>query len=153
VRGLIVGGLGGGTMERAYCDAAVEVRNGKVKTTKDLLKAISNIVPTDVEFHTAFQTARITRPRIARYLLIALERENQDDPEAELVPNADETQVNLEHILPRNAKENDWPDFKKEEVGAWSARIGNLALLAVGPTARSVTSPGPLRSPFLRSPS
>ena len=148
-RSLIVGGLGGGTMEKAYCDAAVEVRNGNVKTTKELLTTVTNIVPTDTEFEASFTTARITRPRIARYVLLALEREAQKNPEAELVPNADEAQVNLEHILPRNAKEKDWPEFKKEEVASWSARIGNLTLLAVGPNGKIGNKAWSVKKPIL----
>jgi succinylglutamate desuccinylase len=149
VRGLIVGGIGGGTAERTYCDAAVEVRNGNIKTTKDLLGAVSNIVPQDSEFEESFATARITKARIARYLLLGLEREHQNDPEAELVPNADESQVNLEHILPQNAKEADWPMFKKEEVSPWSRRIGNLALLAVGPNGKIGNKPWSTKKPVL----
>ena len=149
VRGLVVGGIGGGTAERTYCDAAVEVRAGRIKTTKELLDALSNIVPADSEFETAFSTARITKARIARYMLIALEREHLNDPEAELVPNADESQVNLEHILPRNAKDAEWPSFKKEEVGAWSQRLGNLALLAVGPNGKIGNKPWTVKKPVL----
>lgn len=129
VRGIVVGGIGGGRTERAYCEAAVKVRDKKIKTTAALLKELSPIIPEDSDFKEAFGRARQTKSAISRYLLLALERSKDGDGEAELVPNADEEQVNLEHILPRRAKQADWPNFREEEVGSWSQRIGNQCLL------------------------
>ena len=50
VRGLIVGGIGGGTAEKAYCGAAVKIRRGRIKTTVELLVELSPIVPSDSDF-------------------------------------------------------------------------------------------------------
>jgi hypothetical protein len=129
VRGLVVGGIGGGQTERAYCAAAVKVREGKIKGTKELLQELASIVPEDEEFQDAFTRARQTKPTVARYIQLALERANQGTSEAELVPNADAEEVNLEHILPRNPKKGEWADFAPEELAQWANRLGNHTLL------------------------
>lgn len=151
VRGLIVGGIGGGTTEKAYAQAALKVRGGTTKTTSELLTELTAIVPTDDEFKSGFERARITKSRIARYLLIALERRSRGDEEPELVPNEDESEVNLEHILPRNPSLTDWPAFAENEVDAWAHRIGNLALLAVGPNGRIGNKPWTVKKPVLEA--
>jgi hypothetical protein len=96
VRGLIVGGIGGGSTEKAYCDAAVKVRSGEIKNVSDLLSELSPVVPDDKSFHDAFERARISRARIARYMMIALQRAKDGLPEPELVPNDNAEEVNLE---------------------------------------------------------
>lgn len=136
VRGIVVGGIGGGRTERAYCEAAVAVRAGKIKTTEQLLRQLSPIIPEDEDFRDAFGRARQTKSAIARYLLLALERSKVGNTEPELVANADEEEVNLEHILPRRAKRADWPQFREEEVGSWSPRIGNQCLLKKSENAK-----------------
>lgn len=151
VRGIVVGGIGGGRTERAYCEAAVAVRAKKIKTTEQLLKQLSPIVPEDDDFKDAFGRARQTKSAIARYLLLALERSKVGDPEPELVPNADEEEVNLEHILPRRAKRADWPQFREEEVGTWSQRIGNQCLLKKSENAKIGNKSWPVKKPILAS--
>jgi Protein of unknown function DUF262/Protein of unknown function (DUF1524) len=129
VRGLVVGGIGGGQTERAYCDAAVRVRKGTIKDTKALLKELTAIVPDNREFEDEFARARQTKPKIARYIQLALERAKRGDAEPELVPNEDAEQVNLEHILPRNPTTTEWPQFAPEDVSHWANRLGNHTLL------------------------
>jgi hypothetical protein len=151
VRGIVVGGIGGGRTERAYCEAAVAVRAKKIKTTEQLLKELSPIVPEDDDFKDAFGRARQTKSAIARYLLLALERSKAGDAEPELVPNADEEQVNLEHILPRRAKQTDWPQFREEEIGTWSQRIGNQCLLKKTENAKIGNKSWRVKKPILGS--
>lgn len=129
LRGIVVGGIGGGRTEKAYCDAAVKVREGKLKTSEDLLAELSNIVPTDAAFEEAFAQARQTKAAIARYIQLALERAKAKTSEPELVPNANEDQVNLEHILPQRAKSADWPAFSTDQVASMAQRLGNHVLL------------------------
>jgi hypothetical protein len=151
VRGLIVGGIGGGTTEKAYAQAALKVRSGAITTTGELLAELAAIVPTDEEFRSGFERARVTKARIARYLLIALERQNAGDEEPELVPNENEAEVNLEHVLPRNPTSSDWPSFSKDEVDLWAYRLGNLALLSVGPNGKIGNKPWSIKKPVLES--
>ncbi len=149
VRGLLVGGIGGGTAERVYCDAAVKIRSGEVKTTSDVAIELSSIIPGDTEFEATFANARVTRGTLARYLLLALERTKLGRTEPELVPNEDESQVNLEHILPKNPTSGEWPAFPTEVHRAYVHRIGNLALLARGPNDRIGNRPFAVKRPVL----
>lgn len=151
VRGIVVGGIGGGRTERAYCDAAVKVRTGKIKTTAELLTELYPIVPDDRTFKDAFVSTRQTKSRISRYLLLALERAESGEKEPELVPNDNEEQVNLEHILPRNAKVAEWPSFTPEEVPVWAQRIGNHCLLKKTENAAIGNKPWKDKKPVLSS--
>jgi hypothetical protein len=137
VRGLIVGGIGGGTAEKAYCSAAVKVRTGTVKTTEELLVELAHIVPSDTSFEDTFKIASVTKGGLARYYLIALEKGSKNEAEPEFVPNDNEEQVNLEHVLPKRAKQSDWgAAFTADERKEYVHRIGNLALLKKGPNGR-----------------
>ena len=60
VRGLIVGGIGGGTTERYYAEAAVGVSQRRLHTAADVYEEIRPLVPRDGEFHDAFSTAGIS---------------------------------------------------------------------------------------------
>ncbi|MFY9265337.1 MAG: DUF262 domain-containing HNH endonuclease family protein [Solirubrobacterales bacterium] len=149
VRGIIVGGIGGGRTERAFCEAAVAVRAGKIKKTSQLLEQLSYIVPDDDTFRASFATARQTKASVSRYLLLVLERAKDGDSEPELVPNSNQDEVNLEHVLPRNAKESDWPSFKSEEISAWANRIGNHCLLRKTENAQIGNKPWSDKKPIL----
>ncbi|MGK9147712.1 DUF262 domain-containing HNH endonuclease family protein [Plantibacter flavus] len=147
VRGLVVGGIGGGTAEKAYCEAAISIRNGTTKLASELLASLVAIVATDEEFASAFATIRVPKTNIGRYYLLALERESQGDAEPELVPNADENAVNLEHVLPKRATASAWPEFAGDLRAEWVDRLGNHCLLkksendAIGNQPFSVKKP------------
>lgn len=149
VRGLLVGGIGGGSTERAYCDAAVKIRGGDIKTVAELRSELSAIIPSDEEFRVAFATARIPKAGIARYLLIALQKGADNKAEPELVPNEDEDQVNLEHILPKSSKRTDWSAFSEEDAKAYTHRLGNMALLSKGPNGRIGNKAWTIKKPIL----
>ena len=137
VRGLVVGGIGGGVYERAYCDGAQQIRAGALRTAAEVFAHLQRVIPTDEEFRATFATTRVAKSSLARYYLLALERTAIGEPEAELVPNADESAVNLEHILPRNATEADWAaQFTLDQRKDLVLRLGNMALLQRGPNAR-----------------
>lgn len=150
VRGLVVGGIGGGTAEKAYCSAAVKVRSGAVKTTDELLVELAAIVPSDGSFENAFKIATVTKASLARYLLIALENGKKNEEEPEFVPNENEEQVNLEHVLPKRAKDADWGvAFTTDERKEYVHRMGNLALLQKGPNGRIGNKPFVDKKPIL----
>jgi hypothetical protein len=152
VRGLIVGGIGGGTYEKAYCDAAVKVRRGDLKTTDDVFNELSRIIPTDEEFAAEFGVARVPKNNLARYYLIALEKGAKGEKEPELVPNSNEDQVNLEHVLPKNATDIDWGKaFTLDERKDWVFRLGNLALLQKGPNGRIGNKAFAVKKPVLQA--
>jgi hypothetical protein len=151
VRGIVVGGIGGGRTERAYCDAAVKVRSGTIKSTAALLKELGSIVPDDATFKDEFKSTRQTKSRISRYLLLALERTEMAQKQPELVPNKNEDEVNLEHILPRNGKAADWPSFNPDEVPVWSQRLGNHCLLRKDENASIGNKPWTAKQPVLKA--
>ena len=49
-------------------------------------------------------------------------------PERELVPNEEEDEINLEHVLPETPESN-WPGIDPELAAAYYNRLGNLVLL------------------------
>ncbi len=129
VRFLIAGGGRGGALEEAYAGAANQVISGEITDVKSLSNALKSIIPTDGEFEAAFQTARVSVPRLARYYLRALEAQaNRSSDYPEVAPIEDTTVVNLEHILPQTPSPN-WPHIDTETHEAYAKRIGNLILL------------------------
>lgn len=149
VRGLIVGGIGGGRTERAYCQAAVKIRSGEIKDASELLAELSDVVPSDAEFKSSFAKTRVTKTRLARYYLAAMEQTKDSQAEPEFVPNQDEEQVNLEHVLPQNPDAGEWQQFFVEERKAYIYRLGNMALLQKGPNGRIGNKPWSDKKPVL----
>jgi hypothetical protein len=151
VRGLVVGGIGGGTAEKAYCGAAAKIRRGEIKATDEVLEEIKIIVPSDDEFLASFTITRVPKGALARYFLIALERGKLGDSEPEFVPNSNEDEVNLEHVLPKRASQSEWgTNFTQEERKDYVSRLGNMALLQKGPNGRIGNKPFPVKKPILK---
>jgi uncharacterized protein with ParB-like and HNH nuclease domain len=128
VRLIVVGGAGSGSTEAAFSNAAVDVRSGKIKDAKALAATMKSVVPDDSRFEAQFSVTS-KKARLARYLLHALQRNKDGTHSPELISNADETQVNLEHILPRDQDPKEWPQFTAEQHASYFNRLGNLALL------------------------
>lgn len=136
VRFLIVGGLGGGAMESQYAERAMDIRSGKIKVATDLLKKMKTVVPNDAIFSDSFATARVSKSHIARYYLSIIEQQKGKKPkEPELVPNTNQEQVNLEHIMPEKLSPA-WSHIKAEDHDAYCTRLGNLTLLANTPNSK-----------------
>jgi hypothetical protein len=128
VRLLIAGGGRGGVLDRAYSERAAEVFSGRIKTARDLAKAMEGVVPTDAEFRAAFREASVSQSYLARYYLRALELTAKGEPDPETIPNDAQESVNLEHVLPEPGEEN-WDGIEPEAARAVYRRIGNMALL------------------------
>ncbi|WP_431036927.1 DUF262 domain-containing protein [Pseudomonas yamanorum] len=128
VRLQIVGGAGGGTLERIYSEAAKGVSEGKISSIEEVLTGFS-LLPSDSVFEQAFSIATISKPALARYYLRSLE---QGAPEAtgELVPNENTQKVNLEHILPLSPSKPWIDEWAPEELRAYQRRLGNLAIMS-----------------------
>jgi hypothetical protein len=135
VRGLVVGGLGSGTWEKVYCDAARRIRAGEIKRAVEVHDLVAAILPTDERFESAF-AAISPKTKLARYLLLAIERGYKNDKEPYYVPNSDANQLNLEHVLPQNAVPEDWPAFDQDELQQWSQRLGNMVLMTRSKNAK-----------------
>lgn len=128
VRFLVHGGLGGGVLEDNYCERAKSIHAGSITTAKQLAAAISNVVPSDRAFEAAFSTASVAQAYLARYYLRVLEKQFQGQTQPELVPNANEEEINLEHVLPLKREKN-WPEFDDDTARAFQRRLGNMVLL------------------------
>jgi len=127
VRFLIYGGLGGGALEQQFSERAKEVSSGEISTTSQLKEKLSR-VPTDTQFKEAFETAAVSKQYLARYYLMTLEKANNGEENPELIPNADTSAVNLEHVLPKSPDET-W-DIDQDTHRAYVKRLGNLAIMS-----------------------
>lgn len=128
VRYQMVGGVGGGTLERVYSDTAKAVTEEKIKTPNEVIQAFKN-VPSDSAFLSAFSIASVSKQKIARYYLRELEIAEADG-NAETIPNHDTNSVNLEHVLPTTPDPSWQKVFSEDEMRSYQKRIGNLALMS-----------------------
>lgn len=128
VRFQIVGGVGGGTLERIYTETAKAVTEGKLKSDTEIIKAFTSL-PTDAAFQQAFAVASISKQSLARFYLRCLEMQANSKSNAETVPNEDPEKVNLEHVLPLTLSESWTKLWSTDDARAYQKRIGNMTLL------------------------
>lgn len=128
-RGLVVGGIGGGSTERAYAQAGVLVRQGDISDTDGVYKRLLPMIPSDEEFLQAFERASLPRARVSHYVLRSLNRSLSDVAHPSLEPSPSErTAAVTTQLLPRSADPAGWPGFASEEIPRSVNRIGNLFL-------------------------
>lgn len=131
-RGIIVGGIGGGTTERAYGEAAVAVIEGRARSAKDVYDELLPVIPTDEEFRSAFAFKRINRTRVAKYLLVALAAMEARDDTPALVSEAEESEFDLRLVLPRSADPQEWRAFAPDLLRQEALRLGNQVVSTPG---------------------
>lgn len=129
VRFQIVGGVGGGTLERIYSETAKSVSEGKLTSTSEILRAFTSL-PVDATFKQSFAATSISKPSLARYYLRCLEMASVRGDSQEKVPNLDTGRVNLEHVLPQTLTANWESLWNQDEARAYQKRLGNLALMS-----------------------
>lgn len=127
VRFQIVGGVGGGTLERFYSETAKSISESKITDVQGI-KAAFTTVPTDSAFEQAFAVATISKQNLARFYLRCLE--DGVNPQQEKISSEDTNRVNLEHILPITPDGNWLKDWPADDVKAFQKRLGNLALMS-----------------------
>jgi uncharacterized protein with ParB-like and HNH nuclease domain len=127
VRFLIYGGLGGGALEQQFSERAKEVSSGEISNMSQLKEKLSRI-PTDTQFKEAFETTTVSKQYLARYYLMTLEKAKNGEENPELIPNADTSAVNLEHVLPKTPDET-W-NIDQDTHRAYVKRLGNLAIMS-----------------------
>lgn len=128
IRNLIVGGLGGGTLEKTYAEKAYAIFSDKIKNASELRESLSSVIPQDEAFKEQFKIATVSKAKYARYYLAAIENHHRGKEHPEIIVNLNPDSVNLEHILPEHP-ENNYPDFTEEQHAAYYKRIGNLTLM------------------------
>ena len=127
VRFLIAGGGRSGAVEEAFARAAQKISEGGINSAGKLTQELTDVLPSDVEFESAFATARVSRNAHARYYLRALELKTQGNQEPEWIPNEDVV-INLEHVLPEHP-DSSWASFDNSLAPAYFKRLGNMVLL------------------------
>jgi len=128
VRYQLVGGVGGGSLERLYSETAKSVSERNVTSASQVISALKT-VPSDNAFKAAFRIASISKQKLARFYLRELEIASTSI-NSETVPDIDPNKVNLEHILPANPS-NEWnSEFTGEDFRSHYNRLGNLAIMA-----------------------
>lgn len=130
VRLMIASNTRSGSVENPLAIAAKGVFDGNIETAQDLKKALTPLTPTDQEFQSTFETARVSNARLARYYLRSMEMSVKRESEPYFIPENDQQVINLEHILPKKPEEH-WPNGPEEDVRLYTTRLGNLALLRV----------------------
>jgi len=126
VRFLIVGGGGGGKLDRYYGTRAREVTKGKIKSAKALAESMADVVPGNTQFQEEFARANVRTTALARYYLRAMEL-HEKEPLPQLLINEDPDAVNLEHVMPVNPS-NGW-GMDAETAATYHKRLGNMVLL------------------------
>ena len=128
VRLLIASSTRSASVELPLARAANEVFTAKIETTIYLKQRLTNITPTNEEFKSAFETARVSKAQLARYYLRSLEMAAKGESEPWFMPTQDRSIINLEHVLPKKP-EDDWSQFTDDEAAMYINRLGNQALL------------------------
>ncbi|KAB1651691.1 DUF262 domain-containing protein [Pseudoclavibacter chungangensis] len=135
VRGLIVGGIGGGSAERYYAEAAVRVSNERARTVEEVFRELDGMVASDREFEATFRERRVLRISYLRYLLRSL-----DSGEAiSTLRHGDSVPIGF---FPRTDPNGVWGDFVAEDDRKQlSARIGNYGLFPAHLSAKVPSAP------------
>ena len=128
VRLLVASSTRSGAVEIPLANAAHSIWQGNISSAVELKASLSQITPSDEEFRVAFERARVSNPRLARYYLRSLETAARNEAEPWFIPTDDGTVINLEHVLPRRPGKG-WPQFSDEEVRLYSTKLGNLTLM------------------------
>ena len=127
------------SVEIPIANASHKVFDGSISTSAALRAELAVITPSDLQFREAFETARVSNSRLARYYLRSLEMAAKEEPEPWFVPVDDKSVINLEHVLPRKPEAN-WPSFDEETVGSYTNRLGNLALMKASDNSEAKSS-------------
>jgi len=128
VRLMIASSTRSGSVEIPLADAAKKVFDEDITTADELVASLNGIIPTDGQFQAAFETARVSNTKLARYYLRSLEMAAKGEGEPWFIPQEDGSIINLEHVLPRKPEGN-WPAFTEDDHKLRSTRLGNLALM------------------------
>ncbi len=147
VRFLIAGGAASGSLEKGYADRARDVGNGTITNAKGLWQAMKAVVPYDAAFEAAFRIARVTKGYLATYYLNHLEEAvrgfDTDD-----VPNR--KTLNLDHVMPESPEQY-WAHISKDEVQAYTTRLGNLALVNAEKNVKMANLPFSKKRPHFKA--
>ena len=131
IRASLVGGLGGGTAEKFYGDAARGISDGTLKNVNDVRNLVisRSFAPNDHQFLTALLS--VTNNSRAKYLLAMIEKEywKESNANIESMPLWDSKSISVEHIFAQSAKVSPSTDGSNSLLSELQFSIPNLALL------------------------
>lgn len=116
-------------LENAYSDTAKYIRKQKPNNVKAIFEHLKELYISDKDFSQKFAEKALSKrnARLARYILIEINNFYRGDKE--LVTNPNETEVNLEHILPQKPDLIWVSEFSGVDPEQYIDRIGNMTLL------------------------
>lgn len=129
VRNLITGSLGGGALESEYAELAKKIFTSEIKTSSKFKDNLKNI-PSDQAFKDRLLTVSLSKEKLSRYYLRAIESQYKGNGTPECIVDSDPNIVDLEHILPKKPKEGEWTNFTQEDVQEYKNRLGNLTVMS-----------------------
>lgn len=132
VRAWFNGTLGGGVAENAFCDAAVDVTEGRASTSQQLLGHFDDLVPDDNAFRQAVTSYGAMTTTRAKYLLARLERQHlvNDGQLVDAMPDWSSKSVTIEHLLAKSMKRADFRSTDDyDHFLILRDQLGNFALL------------------------
>lgn len=141
VRLLIAASTRSGSIEGAVGDAAISTYRQEIKTAQELRVLLRKITPDDRVFREAFSRATSTKGDYARYYLRSLENAFAGEAEPWKLLNENPDEINLEHVLPKSPKQEEWPGFEPDELQEYSRRLGNMCLLQKTPNSNAKSAP------------
>lgn len=144
VRGLVVGGIGGGKTERIYADAARYVALQKASSLSQIEDLLSPAIPSDNEFRTIFARRAMNRRAVAKYLLAALERASHGYSDAQLIEWEQYADRVVVQVIPGGATESEGWDrsfLDNGQVNISRNRLGNLVLVERREASRLPSDP------------
>ncbi|HET7207165.1 MAG TPA: DUF262 domain-containing HNH endonuclease family protein [Terriglobales bacterium] len=123
----LIAGVPSGTLEGFYSRNALRITNGIAKNVADVRADMLQIIPNDVRFKAAVDTANVANEKLARIYLRVLQRQEDGEKEPYYLPN-DGREMTLEHVMPSRPGKG-WGHIKPEDAKANRNRLGNQALL------------------------
>lgn len=128
VRLLIASTTRSGSVEQPLAATAHAVFTGDCSSAADIKRRLGAITPSDAQFQTAFETAKVSKTQLSRYYLRSLEMAQSAEPEPWFFPTSDREIINVEHVLPKKLEGN-WDGYSEDEHRLHLTRLGNQVLL------------------------
>jgi hypothetical protein len=151
VRLIIASSTRTGSIETTLSGVANKVYSGDISTAAQLRTALKDIIPADEVFREAFETAKVSNGKFARYYLRSLDVAATGAENPWQTPVDDYMAVNLEHVLPKKPMGN-WPQFgTEEEARNFTTRLGNQVLMLAEDNSKLGSEAFEAKKPFFAS--
>lgn len=124
----IIGQRNPNKLESVYCQVAVQISRGELRSAAEVKTALQPIYVSDDEFREQFAKSAINaagaRKKLVRYILCALERQMHG-----VDLDFETTNATIEHVLPERPAPAWQVEFPPEVHARYVHRLGNYLLL------------------------